>query len=371
MDRVESALGVARELLSQPTAPLFEELPAASVLAFARARPGLDAERDGAGNVVVRYSGEGADRSAPVVVVAHLDHPGFAVEGESGDGLASMSFRGGLGAENAVAGSPVDFFRAGVTDPIGSGELVEADGHDGRLTDARARVVHGHAAPGGFAMWGFPGFEVSDGVIWARVCDDLLGAAVVLSTLDELSRWQPPGVAVQGLFTRGEEIGFLGALEAIRRGTVPAGASVLSLECSKALPGAPLGAGVIVRVGDRRSIFDPGLSDALSRAAGQVADGDPGFRWQRRLMDGGVCEASAFCAFGFRASGIALPLGNYHNALDAGTGVGPEHVAVDDYVAGVHLLTELVCSPELLEQPAEHPPQWLAGPVARARAELG
>ena len=220
-------------------------------------------------------------------------------------------------------------------------------------------------------MWGFPGFELVDERIRGRVCDDLLGAAVVLSTLDELDRRRPAGVAVTGLFTRAEEIGFLGTLEAIRLGTVPRGASVLSLECSKALAGAPQGGGVIVRVGDRRSIFDPGLSEALSRAAGQVASVDPGFRWQRRLMDGGTCEASAFCAFGYRASGLALPLGNYHNALDVGTGVGPEHVAVDDYLSGVRLLTELACSPELLRETTEHPAPWLARAVDRARAELG
>ncbi len=371
MERVDEWLTVAEGLLSLPTIPLVEDLPAAHVAAFVEARPGLSADRDAAGNVLVRYQSDGADVERPLVLVAHLDHPGFAIDDVTGDETA-LTFRGGLGLTCAVVGAPVDFFVPGRVDPVGRGELVEAAGEGGRLASARAQVVAGEAVVGGFAMWGFPGYSVDDGHIVGRVCDDLLGAAVVLSALDELSRRNPEGLAVWGLFTRAEEIGFLGTLEAIRLGTVPQTANVLSLECSKALADAPQGSGVIVRVGDRASIFDPELSEALAGAARQCAGADPGFRWQRKLMDGGTCEATPFCAAGYRASGLALPLGNYHNALDdptAGPGVGPEHVAVDDYLAGVALLVELACSPSLLETPVG-PPPWLAEHGQRAQTVL-
>ena len=372
MERAERWLAVAEEVLCLPTVPLVEDLPAAHVVAFAEARPALEAERDAAGNVVVRYQGAGADPDRPLVLVAHLDHPGFAVEEVVGREV-TLGFRGGLGLASAVAGAPVDFFVTGRVDPVGRGALESAAGEEGRLATARARVLDGEAVAGGFAMWGFPGFAVDDGRIVGRVCDDLLGAAVVLSTLDELARRRPDGVATWGLFTRAEEIGFLGTLEAIRLGTVPPAACVLSLECSKALADAPQGGGVIVRVGDRASIFDPALTEALAGAARQVERDDPRFRWQRKLMDGGTCEATAFCAAGYRASGLALPLGNYHNALDdpvAGPGVGPEHVAVDDYLAGVQLLVELARSPSLLDPPSG-PPPWLAERTERAQALLG
>lgn len=371
MEAVHDWLAVAEGLLSQPTAPLVEDLPAAHVTAFAGARPKLSAERDGAGNVVVRYGDDGAHGRPPLVLVAHLDHPGFAV-GDVTGGEAELTFRGGLAVAAAVAGAPVEFFLTGRADPVGRGELIAAEGDSGRLASARARVLDGDAVSGGFAMWGFPGFAVEDGRIRSRACDDLLGAAVVLSTLDELSRRAPEGVAVWGLFTRAEEIGFLGALESIRLGTVPRGADVLSLECSKALIDAPQGGGVIVRVGDRASIFDPHLSEALAAAARRRAEEDSDFRWQRKLMDGGACEATAFCAAGYRASGLALPLGNYHNAVDDpadSSGVGPEHVVVADYVAGVHLLVELACSPSLLDPPSG-PPAWMAERTDRARALL-
>src|SRR5205823_7835023 len=138
----------------------------------------------------------------------------------------------------------------------------------------------------------------------------------------------------------------------IRLGTVPSGASVLSLECSKALVNAPQGDGVIVRVGDRMTIFAPALSESL-----RVAAERSGVRHQRKLMDGGACEATVFCAAGFRASGLAVPLGNYHNASDAGRGIAPETVLADDWLAEVQLLVALAEDPSLLDDETPEPPQ--------------
>ena len=363
-----AALAVAEALLANPTVPLVEDLPAAHVAAVATAA-GLDVDRDAVGNVVVRHRGAGADPSRPLVLVAHLDHPGFAVTGGTPDAVG-LEFRGGLMATNALPGSPLHLFARGEVEPVGAAELVSVTEAAGRLTGGTARLTSGAVPEDGFAMWGFPAFEVHDGRITGRVCDDLLGAAATLATLVQVAEQGVEGVEVWGLFTRAEEMGFLGALEAIRLATVPAGADVLSLECSKALADAPQGAGVIVRVGDRMSIFDPGLTAALATAAADVAGQDPSFRWQRKLMDGGACEATAFCAAGYRASGLALPLGGYHNASDGEPGIVPETVQVSDYLAEVRLLVELAGRPELL-RPEAGPPAWLGERQAAARAALG
>lgn len=364
---MEGALAIAEGLLGHPTVPFHEELPARFCLDFARER-GLRAETDAAGNVVVRYESHRADVERPLVLVAHLDHPGFVVDAVA-EGIASMTFHGGLGAANATPGAPVHFFRTGQVDPVGRGAIAAIDELNDRLTGATADVLEGEA--GDFAMWGFPAWSVEDGRITGRVCDDLLGAAAILACLDEVARRAPEGVAVWGLLTRAEEVGFLGALEAIRLGTVPAGASVLSLECSKALPDAPQGGGVIVRVGDRMSIFAPALTEALRVAADAVGTDDPNFRYQRKLMDGGACEATAFCASGYRASGLAVPLGNYHNADDAGPGIAPETVMVSDWLAEVQLLVELACRPALLDEDTVEPPQWFVERAALAHEKLG
>jgi putative aminopeptidase FrvX len=348
-------LTIAEGLLSLPTAPYHEDLPRRFCLDFAADR-GIDASSDAAGNLVLRV-GEG---DAPtLVLVAHLDHPAFTVDAVDGQ-TASMRFVGGVGLDAARSGSPLTFFALGSADPCGRGELVEADGANGRLQSGVAAVIEGEVPVGGFAMWGFPGWTIDDGLITARVCDDLLGAAAALACL-EVARDEAVG-PVWALLTRAEEDGLLGAFEAVRLGTVPRDAAVISLECSKALPEAPQGAGVIVRVGDRLSVFDDGLTRAVQAAAEQS-----GVRHRRKLMDGGVCEASVFCGAGYRATGLATPLGNYHNAADDGSGIKAETVMVEDWLAEVDLLRALATGP--LPEPG--PPAWFDERAARAREMLG
>lgn len=356
-------LELAQSLLEQPTAALIENLPQKFVREFAAARPNLKLSDDAAGNLRIDYSSGSASRP-PLVMVAHLDHPGFHVAKIDGD-VAELMFLGSVSGKHAIQGSRIEFYALGNPDPLGEGELIERDERTGSLRTAKAKITSGTAATGGFAMWAFPGFSLEietsnpglsrahPGKIVTRCCDDLLGAAAALSVLDEISRLAPENVALTALFTRAEEIGFLGTMEAIRLGTLPKNACVLSLECSKAFVNAPQGGGVIVRVGDAASIFDPGLTHALSLAAKKRAERDPTFKFQRKLMDGGVCEATPFCAHGFRASGLAMPLGNYHNqAFDAHDQpcMGPESVHVDDFRCEIELLVELALHPELLDE---------------------
>ena len=81
-----------------------------------------------------------------------------------------------------------------------------------------------------------------------------------------------------------------------------------------------------VRVGDRMSTFDLGGVYFLQEVArrGKI-------RVQRALMDGGSCEATAFGGLGYRACGMCLPLGNYHN-------VGPNWQIRREYVSVADLL---------------------------------
>src|SRR5919112_1304809 len=358
MPDAHPALDLVEDLLALPTAPFVEDLPARFVLERASGVPGLEAGRDAAGNVVLR-AGRGG--RPPLVLVAHLDHPGFAIEAVE-DGRATLAFRGGVPAGVARAGSPLLFFRPGETEPTGTGRLRVPKEADGRLRGGTALIDEGEAPEGGYAVWGFPGVRVRPKTIEARACDDLLGVAAVVAALEGAAR-SGDGPPVMGLLTRAEEVGLLGALEAARLGTVPQDALVLSLECSKALADAPQGGGVVVRVGDRATIFDPALSAALVERASRVG----GLRWQRKLMDGGVCEASAFGAAGWRASGLAVPLANYHNNADDGSGIAPESVLVEDFLAEVRLLEALVAEP--VELP-DGRPAWFAARTREAQEAL-
>ncbi len=149
------------------------------------------------------------------------------------------------------------------------------------------------------------------------------------------------------LFTRSEVFGFIGAIGASREGTTPAGTRLVCLESSRSFPqDSPIGAGPIVRVGDRLSVFTPELTNRVSDIAAAHLKTTPAFRFQRKLMPGGACEATAFASYGLASTCVCLPLGNYHNMQDidgvaAGTTkarVGREFISVNDY----HWLIELL-----------------------------
>jgi len=244
--------------------------------------------------------------------------------------------------------------------------------------------VEGNAAArlnmGDIATWAFPPAEIdSQGIVHTHACDDLAAAAAALCAFDELTRISSPAGAanptstprrddslnVHLLFTRAEEIGFIGAIAACKLGTMPKGSRVVALENSRSFPDSPIGGGPIVRVGDRLSIFTPWLTNACAKRAEQLA-GAPAqptaaqtnaqvvtnLKWQRKLMAGGACEASVFCAYGYDATCLCLPLGNYHNMahlaeLQAGTydaaTLGPpraarEFIAAADYLGLIELL---------------------------------
>jgi hypothetical protein len=169
------------------------------------------------------------------------------------------------------------------------------------------------------------------------VADDLVGVFAVLATALSLysgtRRAHPPFL---GLLTRGEEVGFVGAIAHFelnwrKRARRPIVA--ISLETSRTLPNALIGKGPVVRLGDRRTVFDPGCLHILSEVAEQALPG----KHQRRVMDGGTCEATAAIAWGLTAIGISVPLGNYHNQgfeggqdCSADEGPAPEFVHLDD-----------------------------------------
>jgi hypothetical protein len=48
-------------------------------------------------------------------------------------------------------------------------------------------------------------------------------------------------------------------------------------------------------------------------------------------MDGGSCESTAYIAYGYKASGICLPLANYHNMDDGRGKIAPESISVSDW----------------------------------------
>jgi len=100
-----------------------------------------------------------------------------------------------------------------------------------------------------------------------------------------------------------------------------------------------------------------------------MAEADDSFRWQRKLMPGGTCEASAFLSYGYTSTCLCLPLGNYHNMNERTGRIAAETISVSDFDGLVRLLVEIG---RRLDKPAKAPPlrERLDGLFARRRAVL-
>jgi len=263
-----------------------------------------------------------ADESRPpLLITAHLDHPAFVVDGMVGDAAVRLAFRGGV-LDPYFRDAPIDIITG--DDRVIGARIVQA----GPATPFRACVAELETdepdaaiaiAPGDIAVWRMDPPLIEGGLIHTHACDDLAAVAAALCAFDEL-RAVPAAAHVRLLFTRAEEVGFIGAIWALKNATVAPESRMILLENSRAFPDSPIGAGPVVRVGDRMSTFSPVLTAAISKAAEDLErarkDSPTPFRWQRKLMPGGACEATAYQAWGHEAACICLPLGNYHNMAD-------------------------------------------------------
>ncbi|MHC4793266.1 MAG: hypothetical protein ACYTDE_03085, partial [Planctomycetota bacterium] len=207
-------------------------------------------------------------------------------------------------------------------------------------------------APGDVGRWSFPDAKITGRgpkrLLKTHACDDLAAAAAAICAFDRI-RTRKGQEHVGLLFTVAEEVGFVGAIGAATNGLVPKNARLVCLENSRSFPESPIHDGPIVRVGDRMTVFSPDLTNDISTLMTAHAAATPSFKWQRKLMAGGACEATAFSAFGFQSTCLCLPLGNYHNmqAIDdvvAGqhpAKVGPEFIGIDDYHGLIEMLEVL------------------------------
>ncbi|MCB9846067.1 MAG: hypothetical protein H6811_08790 [Phycisphaeraceae bacterium] len=361
-------------LTSVPTAAGHEHRAIEWIERWVAQRPDLDLTKDATGNLFVSCRGvPKSDR--PLLITAHLDHPAFHVERVRGREI-ELTFRGGvlddyfIGARVAVhAPTPV---RATIHEPTGSQEPFKRF-----IAMAEDDAPSTELKPGLLATWDLPASEIlpdptGSPLLHAPVCDDLAAAGAALAAMDSLLCLAGPNRLpdVRLLFTLAEEVGFIGAIGACAEGSIPHGARLVALENSRELPEARMGDGPIVRVGDRLSIFSPSLTAAIDKRCERIAGGSkptasqrlaaaPAWKWQRKLMSGGACEASVFCAYGHEATCVCLALGNYHNMAnladvqagvpEASAQIAREYISLTDFDGLVDLL--VACSLDLPEAP--------------------
>jgi putative aminopeptidase FrvX len=349
-------------------------------------RPDLTLREDPAGNLIVAFSDPGATDQPPLFITAHLDHPAFVLARVVSPSVVELQFRGGV-MDVFFEAAPVVIHprSAGPVPATLAGETTPSHPQmKSYLAELDTAVGADALRPGDVATWRLPPAEVVGDILHTHACDDLSAVASAIATMDVLRVARAAGERVGHvslLFTRAEEIGFIGAIAACRHGSIPRDARVLALENSRSFPDSPIGGGPIVRVGDRISTFSPGLTAACAARAeetfaaaaqplssqtaaqAKAAGGIESRPWQRKLMAGGACEASVFCAYGLNATCLCLPLGNYHNManlaeLQAGTydapKLGParaarEFISVSDF----HSMNDLLVAIALRLPPTD------------------
>ncbi|MCC6236979.1 MAG: M20/M25/M40 family metallo-hydrolase [Dehalococcoidia bacterium] len=304
---------IARDLLSRPTTSYLEQHVRDYIREFADAR-GLEYAEDRYGNAYVAYrraAGRGAPRR-PLVLGAHMDHPGFVIDGVRGKRL-DLTFRGGVSSEYGT-GEVLRLYAAASGATTGRAVIEAITAANGRIAGARARLEEGVAAAGDMALWDVPAFSRRGDIIHARQCDDLGGCIAVLATLDRLAASRTAAHVI-GLFTRAEEDGLRGAAVVGRERLLPEDSIVLAIETSSMAGGrAVQGGGPVVRVGDAIHVFSPRVTQWMTALAQELRAEDPTFAYQRKLMDGGVTEATAYDLYGYETGAACVALGNYHNA---------------------------------------------------------
>lgn len=343
-------LRLLQKLLALPTAPLCEEHIAAFVRQWANRRQTVSLTTDRFGNMLLRCR-RGTRTTRPLIFVAHMDHPGFeAVTMISQDRLKAI-WRGGVTPDYFV-GTGVRFYD-GKRWTRGTIESIKTRKRHGRLRVESCTIrARGTVPTGALGMWDLPDPRVRGHHIHARACDDLAGMAAVLCAMSDLCR-SHAHVNVGALFTRAEEVGFAGALCAARTGMVPRNAHVISIETSSEIPGVRMGDGPILRVGDASSVYAPKLTAACERIGQQLARRRAGFTFQRKLMDGGTSEATAFCDQGYEATGVCVALGNYHNMNRQRQRIASEYIDLRDLEALILWLRAIAIADHA--PPADHP----------------
>ncbi len=347
---------LAGRLMRRPTAPYHEQAVRSEVEQIC-AENRLRFERDAFGNILVSL--QTAPAQKPFVLAAHLDHPGFEIIRALAPGRWLARFLGGVPDTYFRKGVPLRLMPGPIPARLGRkvGNQRNFEIHTNRHLEQRPR----------FAVWELEDFALRRGRIHARVCDDLGGVAAILAVLIRLKR-ERARVHVIGVISRAEEVGFHGALTVAASRKLPKHSLVVSLETSRELPPAKMGRGVIIRVGDRTSIFDAAGTRFLTEVAARQAS-RKSFQFQRALMYGGTCEATAYQEFGFQTAAVCVALGNYHNC-GPGNRIAAEYVSIEDLGSMVDLLVAAARAMPDYRRLTRKLPQRLQAMLAEARRKL-
>ena len=325
---------IVKDFLKHPTAPFREHHIRNFIVNFCNARD-ITIKQDDVGNMVVTYGSR--YKNTVFAFEAHMDHPGFIIEKDSIRNRTTAWFYGGV-EDKYFKGSRVSIFTQHST-VKGTVKKVE---FDKALRRRRCWLrLESCVQKGDLGMWDLPACRIRGDRLYSRACDDLVGCISILALLDELHR-RRIRKKVKAVLTVAEEAGFQGVKHLCTNKTLSKNTNIIAIETSSVLPTAKMSNGVVIRVGDRLSIFTPELTDFLLDAAKRVQSRDKSFKFQRKLMDGGTCESTIYNRFGYTNAAVCIPLGNYHNRNVRTGKIAAEYISLSDLENMVKLFLAVV-----------------------------
>ena len=324
---------ILTDLCSVPTAPFAEHFVIDFVRRFVKNRPKLKLSQDRFKNLLIELPARGSSKSPRLVFVAHMDHPGFVARRMIDSRTLLANFYGGV-LDDYVQKQKVIFFDSNREIPGVVIATTKDKEHPNYPATATIRVNGACPKPARRACSIKAYGRIKGGKFYARACDDPRRDAPLAATkrcsMNLLKH--PPRTSVAVLLTRAEEDAFIGAIASVLYPTLLNKTDrVISIETSAMQPYARQGDGVVLRVGDRTSVFNSAFMYFLHQQAQELAKEAKKFKYQRSLMPGGTCEATVFDAYGYVTGAACVPLGNYHNMDRQRKNIGPEYVDVKDW----------------------------------------
>ena len=302
---------------------------------------GVKFQIDTWGNIEAYIPGELPNE---LVFISHMDHPGFEIVENIEKNIYKAKCLGGLPRHSEMNNTNVITFNSEnqIRGKILPTDAIKEKKSNDRWLDSKYvfieldEKVNKIPTPVVFSL---PDPIISEDHLIVPVADDLAGCALILESLKILNK-NKNKYSFRVIFSRAEEVGLYGARLIAKSGRIPKESIIISVETSSELPGANSGNGPIIRTGDRISTFDNLGEIILLSSAKSLLKNDKSFKFQRQLMSSGGCEASAFLSFGYKVTGIALPLINWHNCNPEGN-VESEKISILDYENALKIMTNL------------------------------
>lgn len=284
---------------------------------------GVSCRQDSFGNLKAIYKKSSAP---PIAFTAHMDHPGFEVV--QGGKRPIVQLLGGV---------PDHYFPKAKVVFCDNGKIIKGDilKQINKKNRRFLAVAQKEIQKGAFGYFDLAGIKLEKGLIKSKAIDNLISVAILLNFLRALKR-QKIKAHVVCIFTRAEEVGFVGASGLVKSKFLSPTIPTVVLEASSAKVGkVEIGGGPVLRVGDRFSSFSPEIDLWLKKTAP--------IPFQRALLQGGRCEASFYVEKGYKVGCLAFPLGNYHN--NGPKNYDYEFISLKDYKKMLEWLMMLAKNP--------------------------